>query len=589
MALVTGAGGPVVYARTNAPLQLNEAVRVGPEGLLGEIVRLDGSELVAQIYEDTTGLRPGDSLIGTGGPLSVRLGPGLLGGIFDGLLRPLKTGESFISRGSMEEQVAEFDFEPLVRVEEEVVGGERIGAIFRENQPRQFVMVPPLLGGRVEFIAETGRHAENQCVCRLRSDNGIVHELQLVHQWPVRIPRPIRKRLQPSVPLITGQRIIDTFFPVARGSRAGMPGGFGTGKTILQQSIAKWCDAEVIIYVGCGERGNEMTEVLREFPELDDPRTGHKLIERSVIIANTSDMPVAAREASIYTGVTVAEYFRDQGFDVALMADSTSRWAEALREISGRLGELPAEGGYPAYLGSRKAEFYERAGHVKTLSGEEGSVTLIGAVSPPGGDFSEPVTLYTERNVSCYWPLDRDRARARFYPAINPLQAYSEDVADVADWWRREHYPDYETHRRKLMTLLQDQSHLQRMARIVGKDALPPEQRLTLLCAELVDEGLLRQNAFSAKDGYSSPRRQAMMMQTVNRFIEAARRAMTDGVAIEAIASLPILRQLKRLGEEIGDNEIDKFEAVWVELDSAFDQLLGTILGKGLGKGLGKE
>lgn len=575
-ALVTGAGGPVVYARTNAPLQLNEAVRVGPEGLLGEIVRLDGSELVAQIYEDTTGLRPGDWLTGTGEPLSVRLGPGLLGGIFDGLLRPLETGVSYIARGSKEEQVTEFKFEPLVGVGEEVGGGERIGAINRENQPRQFIMVPPPLGGRVEYIVEPGLHAENQCVCRLRTERGEIQELQLVHQWPVRIPRPIQERLQPTVPLITGQRIIDTFFPVARGSSAGMPGGFGTGKTILQQSIAKWCDADVIIYVGCGERGNEMTEVLREFPELEDPRTGHKLMERSVIIANTSDMPVAAREASIYTGVSVAEYFRDQGFDVALMADSTSRWAEALREISGRLGELPAEGGYPAYLGSRKAEFYERAGQVKTLNGEEGSVTLLGAVSPPGGDFSEPVTLYTERNVSCYWPLDRDRARARFYPAIDPLQAYSEDVKDVAGWWHREHYPDYERHRRKLITLLQDQAYLQRMARIVGKGALPAEQRLTLLCAELVDEGFLRQSAFSEKDGYSSPQRQALMMQTVTRFIEAATRAMEDGVSIEAIASLPILRQLKRLGEEIGDDEIEQFEEIKVELDSVFDHLTGS-------------
>lgn len=574
-ALVTGAGGPVVYARTNVALQLNEAVRIGPEELLGEIVRLDGNELVAQVYEETTGLRPGDWLFGTGGPLSVGLGPGLLGGIFDGLLRPLRMSGSFIARGVREKEAAEFDFEPLAENDDEIEGGVRIGSVTRENQPQQFVLVPPLQGGRIEFIAEAGRYREDECLCRLKTDGGDVHEVQFIHQWPVRIPRPIKERLHPSVPLITGQRIIDTFFPVARGGRAGMPGGFGTGKTILQQSIAKWCDADVIIYVGCGERGNEMTEVLREFPDLEDPRTGHKLIERSVIIANTSNMPVAAREASIYTGVTVAEFFRDQGFAVALMADSTSRWAEALREISGRLGELPAEGGYPAYLGSRKAEFYERAGQVTNLSGEQGSVTLIGAVSPPGGDFSEPVTLYTERNVRCYWPLDRDRARSRFYPAINPLQAYSEDVEDVSDWWHREHYPDYERHRRKLITLLQEQSRLQRMARIVGKDALPPEQRLTLLCAELVDEGFLRQNAFSDIDAYATPDRQAAMMQTMIRFITSAEYAMGAGVPVEKIGSLHLLRRLKRLGEEIGDDELEKFEGIQKEIEDAFDELSG--------------
>lgn len=571
-ALVTACGGPVVSARTNVALQLNEAIRVGPEGLLGEIVRLDGNELVAQVYEDTTGLRPGDWLFGTGGPLSVRLGPGLLGGIFDGLLRPLTESGSFVGRGEREEAPTSCHFEPLVKEKDEVRGGQRIGKVSSDNQPDQYVLVPPRSSGMVEFIAGTGIRSEEECICRLRTDAG-VEELTLFDHWPVRIPRPVRERLQPSVPLITGQRLIDTFFPVARGGRAGMPGGFGTGKTILQQSIAKWCDADIIIYVGCGERGNEMTEVLREFPELDDPRTGHKLIERSVIIANTSNMPVAAREASIYTGVTVAEFFRDQGFDVALMADSTSRWAEALREISGRLGELPAEGGYPAYLGSRKAEFYERAGQVRVLNGDMGSVTLIGAVSPPGGDFSEPVTLYTERNVRCYWPLDRDRARARFYPAINPLQAYSEDVEDVADWWRREHYPDYLNHRRRLITLLQEQSRLQRMARIVGKDALPPEQRLTLLCAELVDEGFLRQNAFSEKDGYSTPERQAKMMQTMNRFIDRAEHALESGVSINEIAGLNLLRKLKRLGEEIGDDELDAFSEVYAEIDSAFDRL----------------
>ena len=573
VALITSAGGPVVSARTNMPMRLNEAVRVGPDFLLGEIVKLNGSELVVQVYEDTSGLRPGDWLLGTGGPLSAQLGPGLLGGVFDGLLRPLTADKLFIRRGTHKPPPQKFYFEPLLGSGSEVEGGERLGRIVVEHKPDQFILIPPELAGTVESIVESAIFTDDECICRLCATDGRVHKIKMTHRWPVRAPRPIRERLEPSTPLITGQRIIDTFFPVARGGRAGMPGGFGTGKTILQQSIAKCCDADVIIYVGCGERGNEMTEVLKEFPELIDPRTGRKLIERSVVIANTSDMPVAAREASIYTGVTVAEYFRDQGFDVAMMADSTSRWAEALREISGRLGELPAEGGYPAYLGSRQAEFYERAGHVKTLNGEQGSVTLIGAVSPPGGDFSEPVTLYTERNVSCYWPLDRDRARARFYPAINPLQAYSDDVADLAVWWSREHYPDYVRDRRKLITLLQDQARLQRMARIVGKDALPPEQQLILICAELVDEGFLRQNALSAKDAYSSPQRQAIMLQLMSRFVDAAQRSLAQGVKVPDIASLPILRKLKRLGEDIGDDEIEKFEVLEKELDDAFGQL----------------
>jgi V/A-type H+-transporting ATPase subunit A len=555
-------------------MHINEAVRVGPDRLLGEIVRLDGSEIVAQVYEDTTGLRPGDWLMGTGAPLSVRLGPGLLGGIFDGLLRPLATGQAFIKRGQRRPKIESYPFEPIVSNGDHIEAGERIGRVLIENRPVQFILAPPGVSGDVEKVAAAGTWRDDECMCRVR-DGESVHEITMIQEWSIRAPRPIKRRLEASVPLITGQRIIDTFFPVARGSRAAIPGGFGTGKTILQQSIAKWCDADVIIYVGCGERGNEMTEVLKEFPELEDPHSGNKLIERSVIIANTSDMPVAAREASIYTAVVAAEFFRDQGFDVALMADSTSRWAEALREISGRLGELPAEGGYPAYLGSRKAEFYERAGQVTTLNGDSGSVTLIGAVSPPGGDFSEPVTLYTERNVSSYWPLDRDRARARFYPAINPLQAYSEDVPDVALWWSKEHYPDYERHRRRLITLLQDQARLQRMARIVGKDALPPEQRLTLLCAELVDEGFLRQNAFSDKDGYSAPQRQALMMQMMVRFIDAAQHALSNGVPVHDISSLSLLRRLKRLGEDIGDDELEKFDDIREELDNAFERLLG--------------
>ncbi|MCC7200196.1 MAG: V-type ATP synthase subunit A, partial [Gammaproteobacteria bacterium] len=396
------------------------------------------------------------------------------------------------------------------------------------------------------------------------------------HDWPVRTPRPITARLPPSEPMVTGQRIIDTLFPVARGGRAALPGGFGTGKTILQESLAKWCDADVIVYVGCGERGNEMAEVLDEFPALEDPRTGRPLMERAVIIANTSNMPVAAREASIYTAITVAEYFRDQGKHVALMADSTSRWAEALREVSGRLGELPGESGYPAYLSSRLASFYERAARVRTLAGTEGSLTIIGAVSPPAGDFSEPVTLHTKRFVRCFWALDSTRAQARFYPAINPLTSYSEDASRVAPWWQARGNSSWAKHRERLLTLLEQQSRLERMARIVGKDALPPQQQMTLLCADLVNEALLRQSAFSTVDRFCSPARQSAMLRVVIHFIDLAEQAIAHGVPPARIAALPVLGELNRLGEEFGENRLSHIEALLHELDGAFHSLEAT-------------
>jgi V/A-type H+-transporting ATPase subunit A len=366
---------------------------------------------------------------------------------------------------------------------------------------------------------------------------------------------------------------MDTLFPVARGGRAALPGGFGTGKTILQESLAKWCDADVIVYVGCGERGNEMAEVLNEFPTLEDPRSGKPLLERTVIIANTSNMPVAAREASIYTGITVAEYFRDQGLHVALMADSTTRWAEALREISGRLGELPGEQGFPAYLSSRLAEFYERAAHVETLQGDEGSVTIIGAVSPPAGDFSEPVTSQTKRYVRCFWALDRDRAQARFFPAIHPLTSYSEDVDALARWWQARGNPDWIDHRRQILTLLEQRARLERMARIVGKDALPPRQQLTLLCADLVNEGLLRQSAFSPVDRYCSPERQAALVRVILHFVDRAGQALEHDVELDRIAAIPVLRRLQRASEEIPEDKVAQFHLLMARLDEEFDQL----------------
>ncbi len=572
---ITAINGPVLTAAVDGHFQMQEAIHVGATRLLGEVLRLDGDRLIAQVYEDTTGLRPGDPILGTGGLLAVRLGPGILGGIYDGLLRPLDQAESvYLQPGGREQIPRNFAFEPAVAVGAELNPGALIGHVRDEGRGDQACLLPPdSASGVVVAMGQAGEYGETTPVGRLRHADGRETDLLLSHTWPVRRPRPVRQRLPTVAPLLTGQRIIDGLFPVGRGSRAALPGGFGTGKTILQQSIAKWCDADVIVYVGCGERGNEMTEVLHEFPELDDPRTGRRLIERSVVIANTSNMPVAAREASIYTGVTVAEYFRDLGLHVALMADSTSRWAEALREIAGRLGELPAEGGYPAYLGTRKAEFYERAARVKTLAGYEGSVTLIGAVSPPGGDFSEPVTLHTQRNARCFWPLDRDRARARFYPAIQPLLAYSEDAPELAAWWREQGHPDREQQRKRWLSLLEEQAHIERMARIVGKDALPPAQRLTLLCAELINDAFLRQSSFSATDCYTSPPRQIAMMQVLDRFIDAARTALAAGVAVDALEQLSLLRRVRRMGEEIGNEELGRFDELQAALDKALAEL----------------
>jgi len=454
-----------------------------------------------------------------------------------------------------------------------VAAGAKIAETGTAARP-QWCLVPPRVAGRVEFIMADGEASRDETVCRIRGTGGTKHEVTLVQAWPVRLPRPVQQRLAADRPMITGQRILDSLFPVARGGRAAIPGGFGTGKTVLQETLAKWCDADIIVYVGCGERGNEMAEVLDEFPKLADPRTGKSLMERTVIIANTSNMPVAAREASIYTAVTVGEYFRDQGLHVALMADSTSRWAEALREVSGRLGELPAEAGYPAYLSSRLAEFYERAARVETLAGEEGSLTLIGAVSPPAGDFSEPVTSHTKRYVRSFWGLDRERAQARFYPAIHPLQSYSEDAGHFAAWWAANGNADWPEHRRRLLQLLEEQARLERMARIVGKDALPPAQQLVLGAAELVNEAILRQSAFSEVDRFCSPARQTRMIRLVVRVIELGEKALEAGADPQAIAELPVMRQLKRLGEEIGEDRLEAFDTLERQIANEFAALV---------------
>jgi V/A-type H+-transporting ATPase subunit A len=566
-------GGPVLRARAQGPFRVHEALSVGAGGLLGEVVQLNDDEVVAQVYEDTTGLRPGDPVTGGGTPLSVSLGPGLLGRIFDGLLRPLADPSvHFLAGGVAGPRGGRFPFEPALAEGDECAPGAVIGAIRRPGPPLK-CLAPPDCGGRVARIAPAGEYGEEETVCELEAEDGRRHAVTFAQRWAVRRPRPARARLPAAAPMVTGQRILDNLFPVVRGGRAALPGGFGTGKTVLQESLAKWCDADVIVYVGCGERGNEMAEVLEEFPGLDDPRTGRPLMERTVIIANTSNMPVAAREASIYTAITVAEYFRDQGLHVALMADSTSRWAEALREVSGRLGELPGESGYPAYLSSRLAEFYERAARVETLAGEEGSVTVIGAISPPAGDFSEPVTSHTKRYVRTFWALDSSRAQARFYPAIDPLVSYAEEVDSLARWWQQQGMPDWVDHRRRVLALLGEQARLERMARIVGKDALPPQQQLTLLCAEVVNDGFLYQSSFSTVDRYCSPVRQAAMMRLLMHFIDTASAAVERGVAVDDIAALPVLRQLRRLGEELPEDDLDTAKALRARLGEAFEEL----------------
>jgi len=568
-------GGPVLRATVEGDFHVHEALRVGPHKTLGEVIRVSEREIVAQVYEDTTGLRPGDVVEGTGAPLSVPLGPGILGSIFDGLLRPLDGvgAQNFVRPGGFGRDQKSYPFTPSVKVGERVSSGQVFGTVQELNRVEK-CLVPNGVEGEIVTIKAAGEYADDEPLATVKQDDGYELTLSMVQFWPVRRARPVTRREMLGQPLITGQRVIDMLFPVALGGRAMLPGGFGTGKTVLQETLAKWSDADVIIYVGCGERGNEMAEVLHEFAKLEDPRTGRALMERTAIIANTSNMPVAAREASIYTGITVAEYFRDQGLNVALMADSTSRWAEALREVSGRLGELPGEGGYPAYISSRLAEFYERAGRVKTLAGDDASLTVVGTVSPPAGDFSEPVTTHSKRYVRCFWGLDRIRAQARFYPAIDPLQSYSEDAPRLAGWWRTKGgNPDWEQSRQKILTLLDEEARIERLARIVGKDALPAEQQIILLYAELINEGLLRQLATSPVDRYCSPKRQTHMIRLVMHFIERAEQAMLNAISPQAISNLPTRRSLQRMGEELGEDRLDDYQDLWRAIDEDFAAL----------------
>ncbi len=572
--------GPVVKARPSIGFAMKEAAFIGKDRLAAEVIRLEKDAVTLQVYEDTTGLTPGTEVVSEGQPMMVELGPGLLGKMFDGVQRPLgKMAEvhgDYVTPGatiSGLDRDQRWNFSPLTGLGEMLSGGAVLGEVDETPALKHKIMLPPRLQGELSWIAAPGSYSVDDEVARIRDAAGQEHGVTMVQRWPTRTPRPFSNRLPITRPLITGQRVLDTFFPAAKGGVCALPGGFGAGKTILQQTIAKWCDADVIIYIGCGERGNEMAAVLREFPELDDPRTGRKLLERTIIIANTSNMPVAARESSIYTGITMAEYYRDQGLHVALVADSMSRWAEALREISGRLEELPAEEGYPSYLPSRLAEFTERAAYVNTLSGDEGSLTVISAISPPGGDFSEPVTAHTRRFVKSLWALDSVRAQARFYPAIHPLDSYSEYAPQLAPWWRDQGGLRWQDWRDRMIRLLQEQSRLERLMRIVGRDALPPSERGLLVCADVLVEAFLRQSAFSEQDRFCPPEKQARMLGLIDQLIDLVEKAVEAGIDPDQVAGLPVMRSLKRMGDDVRNDDLSGLETLSQQLEKTFAKL----------------
>jgi V/A-type H+-transporting ATPase subunit A len=576
---ITWISGPVVRARGSRHIGMLELVEVGDEHLVGEVIGLDGDQITAQVYEETSGMQPGAPLFGTGLPLSVNLGPGLIQSIYDGVQRPLPLLEeatgSFIRRGTSFDPInlqKKWKYTSKVKAGDEVTGGTILGIAMETETFEHRVMLHPDDSGTISWVAPDGEYTVTEPIAKLKSKKA-EKEITMMQRWPVRRARPFIRRRGVSIPLITGQRILDTFFPVAKGGAAGIPGPFGSGKTVTQHSIAKWADAEVIVYIGCGERGNEMTEVLQEFPHLTDPRSGRPLMERTVLIANTSNMPVAAREASIYTGITIAEYYRDMGYSVALMADSTSRWAEALREVSGRLEEMPAEEGYPAYLAGRLAEFYERAGYVENLNGSLGSVSIVGAVSPPGGDFSEPVTQHTKRFIRCFWALDKSLASARHFPAINWLDSYSEYIEDVAEWWREKTGKDWLGMRNRAMELLSEESRLSQIVKLVGPDALPFAERMVLETSRLIREGILQQNATDPVDAFSPIEKQIRMLELVLYFHERGMSIVKRGAPINLIHDLPVVDQLIRMKSNIDNDHLEKFEDVQKAIDEQMSRL----------------
>jgi V/A-type H+-transporting ATPase subunit A len=575
--------GPVITVTDVTDAEMLELIRIGEQQLIGEVQKLSGNEAIVQVYEDATGICPGDNVYGSGAPLSVELGPGMIGAIYDGIQRPLEKLEeasgTFISKGLTFDGIdhtTKWHFIPTVKAGDTVKGGSIIGTVQESlTIVHKIMVIPTATEGVVISIEKEGDYTVVDNIAVISQVKSTDLNVQMLQKWSIRIPRPVTDRLNFHAPLVTGLRVIDTLFPLAKGGTVAIPGGFGTGKTMTQHAIAQWCDADIIVYIGCGERGNEMTDVLREFPELIDPRNGKSLMERTILIANTSNMPVSAREASIYTGITMAEYYRDMGYAVAVMADSTSRWAEALRELSGRMEEMPAEEGFPAYLATRIAEFYERAGLMKTLNGQEGSVTVIGAVSPPGGDFSEPVTMHTKRFVRCFWGLDRGLASARHYPAISWTDSYSEYLLDVKSWWNKKSDDTWTSNRKEIMELLQKEGRLQQIVKLVGADALPDSQNFILEVCRLFKNSFLQQNAFDKIDRYCTVEKQVKMLSIILTYWHRGVEAINIGVPLVKLRRLKVVQEISRIKFAISNEDIDQIDKLELRLEKGIASLGG--------------
>lgn len=578
---IFGINGPVISLKGLTGFKISEMVYVGEENLVGEVISLNKGKTTVQVFEETSGLRPGEKVTGTGDAISVMLGPGILHNIFDGIQRPLneiaKTGGKYITRGMSVTSLDENRKWPVhvtAAVGDEVQGGTVIAEVPETKSITHKSMIPPPISGRVTKVVSDGEYTVTEPILTVEQADGTEVKITLAQKWPIRVPRPILRRFPANKPLITGQRILDTLYPIAKGGTAAVPGGFGTGKTMTQHQIAKWSNADIIVYIGCGERGNEMTQVLEEFAELMDPKTGNPLMDRTVLIANTSNMPVAAREASIYTGVTLAEYYRDMGYDVAIMADSTSRWAEALRELSGRLEEMPAEEGFPAYLASRLSAFYERAGDMQNLNETEGSVSIIGAVSPQGGDFSEPVTMNTKRFVRCFWGLDKSLAYARHFPAIHWLSSYSEYLSDLAPWYKDEVSPKFVDYRNQLLAILNQESSLMEIVKLIGSDVLPDDQKLTLEIARVIRLGFLQQNAFHKEDTCVPMAKQFKMMELILYLNQKAKALISMGMPMSVLKEETVFEKIIAIKYDVPNDRLEMFE----DYHKAVDEFYASVL-----------
>lgn len=577
---IFGINGSIVKVKIKKNIVMGETVMVGNLRLVGEVIRINKEFVVVQVFEETSGLKPEEPVYGSGSPLSITLGPGIIGNIFDGIERPLKDIQAksgiFISRGIYVESLdinKKWETNILVSNNDYVNQGDIIAEVKETSIITHKVMVPLNMSGTVIYTVSSGEYTINDTLIKLKLDNGEVIEIKMIQKWPIRLPRPVTNRCPIEKPLITGQRIIDTFFPIGKGGTAALPGGFGTGKTMTQHQLAKWCDADIIVYIGCGERGNEMTQVLEDFSQLKDPKTNNPLMDRTVLIANTSNMPVAAREASIYTGITIAEYYRDMGYHVAIMADSTSRWAEALRELSGRLEEMPAEEGFPAYLASRLAGFYERAGYVKNLNSTEGSITIIGAVSPQGGDFSEPVTQNTKRFVRSFWTLDRNLAYARHFPAINWLTSYSEYLTDLEPWYIENVGKDFMNNRGSIMKILNEENELMEIVKLIGADVLPDSQKIVLEIARVIRLGFVQQNAYHKFDTYVPLKKQIKMMEIILYLYEKSKLLLNINIPINTLKENSIYEDVIAIKYNTGNNQLDVLDTYFQKIDAFYKKV----------------